>query len=298
MLRIGEIFAAAANHRGVQPIQDYVDAFSNDAALLETYGINTSLRVAHFLAQVLTETGGGTIRFESLAYRTGARLLDIFGAGRHSAAVRPCEIPPLLNNEEKLAERVYGLGNPGKARALGNTDPGDGYRYRGGGLLQTTGRTAYCRQGVRAGVDFEAHPELITSAAHALKPAVFEWADGRLNDAADRNDIVKITQVINGGSNGLDERRAWLTVTWLLAGGNAATPAWKVAVANDTTSWVQDALNRLGASPKLEVDGRCGPATAAAVRAFQAREGLEVDGVPGLYTRGALREMLGALVPA
>jgi putative chitinase len=295
MLRIGEIFAAAAHHRGLQPLQDYIDAFTKDAALLDEFSINTSLRTAHFLAQLLHETGGGTIRFESLVYRTGSRLLEIFGVGRHSAAIRPSEVPGLLGDEPKLAERVYGLGNPSKARELGNTEPGDGYRYRGGGLMQTTGRSAYRSCGQRAGVDFETDPELIVSATHALKPAVFEWADGRLNDAADRNDIVRITRTINGGLNGLDERRAWLAVTWLLAGGDAATPVWQAAAPDDTTAWVQGALNRLGTTPKLEVDGRCGPLTAACVRAFQAREGLEVDGIAGFCTRGAMRAMLGAL---
>ena len=51
----------------------------------------------------------------------------------------------LLGNPEALAERVYGLGNPGKAKELGNTIAGDGYRYRGGGVLQTTGGANYRR---------------------------------------------------------------------------------------------------------------------------------------------------------
>ncbi|HEY2685792.1 MAG TPA: hypothetical protein VGI93_19940 [Steroidobacteraceae bacterium] len=63
--------------------------------------------------------------------------------------------------------------------------------------------------GQKCGVDFEGHPELVLSAEHALKPALAEWTEGNLNAAADRDDIVTITKRINGGTNGLDDRRAW-----------------------------------------------------------------------------------------
>jgi putative chitinase len=108
-----------------------------------------------------------------------------------------------------IFERVYGLGNPRKAHELGNTEPGDGYRYRGGGMLQTTGRSNYRRMGQKCGVDFEGHPELVLSAEHALKPALAEWSEGQLNAAADRDDIRAITKRINGGYNGLNDRIAW-----------------------------------------------------------------------------------------
>jgi predicted chitinase len=71
------------------------------------------------------------------------RLLEVFGAGRHSAGITPGEAQALARRPEAIAERVYGLGNPSKARELGNTQSGDGFRYRGGGLMQTTGRANY-----------------------------------------------------------------------------------------------------------------------------------------------------------
>lgn len=280
----GALLVSAASHRGVRPLPCYVSAFETGAGLLASAGINTPLRLSHFLAQVLTETGGGTILRESMSYRTPARIMEIFGVGHHSAAVRVDELSGLLGNEARLAERVYGLGNPTMARGLGNTKPGDGYAYRGGGLMQTTGRAAYRRQGLRAGVDFEASPEMIASAEHALKPAVYEWSDGHLNDAADRNDIVQITRTINGGFNGLDERRAWLAVVWLLAGGEAERPTWRAAVPSLDTTKLQAALNAHGAAPPLVADGLAGPATTAAVRAFQVRAGLDVDGIAGAET--------------
>jgi putative chitinase len=197
---------------------NYMDAFQQCDALFAQFGITTPLRIAHFLAQVMHETGGGTVLYESLYYTTSDRLLAIFGVGNHSAAIRPEEVGGLLRNERALAERVYGLGNPPKAKELGNSRPGDGYRFRGSGLLQTTGGANFQRMGDKAGVDFYNHPELIVSPEHALKPALYEWDEGNLNAAADANDIRKITRRINGGFNGLDDRRAWFDKIWPLVG--------------------------------------------------------------------------------
>ncbi len=189
--------------------ENYCLAFERGDALLKKHGITTPLRLAHFLAQVLHETGGLTIERENGNYRA-QRLLEIFGVGNHSAGVTAAEASELAHHPEAIFERVYGLGNTRKAKELGNVNPGDGYRYCGGGILQTTGRGNYRRMGQKCGVDFEAHPELVLSAEHALKPALAEWSEGNLNAAADRDDIVAITRRINGGLNGLDDRRAWL----------------------------------------------------------------------------------------
>ena len=175
---------------------NYVDGFTNAQDLLFQFGINTPLRISHFLAQVLHETGGGMVLFENLNYTTPARLLQIFGVGRHSAAIRPEEVNGLIGNPQALAERVYGLGNPRKAKELGNTRPGDGYRYRGGGALQTTGGANYKNMGDLSGVDFYNQPDLIVDPAQVLKPAIHEWDLGKLNTAADKNDIRTITRVI------------------------------------------------------------------------------------------------------
>lgn len=187
----------------------YVTAFEAGDALFARAGITTPLRLCHFLAQAIHETGGLTIEWESGNY-SADRLLQIFGQGHHSAAVTPDEAQRLARNGPAIFERVYGLGNPRKAAELGNTQPGDGWTYRGGGIMQTTGRANYRRMGQKCGVDFEAHPELVLSAEHALKPALAEWTEGNLNVAADRDDIIAITKRINGGLNGLDSRKEWL----------------------------------------------------------------------------------------
>jgi putative chitinase len=189
--------------------QCYLDAIENGDALFEQHRITTPERIAHFLAQAFHETGGLMIEWESGAYSAN-RLVQIFGEGHHSAAVTPDEAKALAYNGPAIFERVYGLGNPKKAAELGNLWPGDGYKYRGGGILQTTGRANYRRMGQKCGVDFEANPNLIISADHALKPALAEWTEGNLNAFADKDDILTITKRINGGLNGLEDRKWWL----------------------------------------------------------------------------------------
>lgn len=194
----------------------YLAAFENGDGLFEQHGITTPLRLAHFLAQCLHETGGLSIEWESGMY-SALRLQEIFGVGRHSAAVTASEAIALAYNGPAIFERVYGLGNPSKAKELGNTKPGDGYRYRGGGIMQTTGRYNYRTLGQKCGVDFENHPEWVVSEEHALKPALAEWTKGHCNEHADRDDILAISRVINLGNaaskktpNGFADRQHWL----------------------------------------------------------------------------------------
>lgn len=106
--------------------ENYRAAFRDGDELLARFGITTRLRLAHFLAQVLHESGDGKVLFETLSYSSPGRLMEIFGIGRHSAAIGQDEVAGLLRNPQALAERVYGLGNPAKTRELGNTRTGDG----------------------------------------------------------------------------------------------------------------------------------------------------------------------------
>jgi putative chitinase len=217
---ISDIFADAAPHAKM----NYTAGLQIAAPKFASFGITTPIRVANFLAQVLHETGGGLVLFENMSYSTTARLLEIFGVGNHSAKVTAAEAPGLLRNAPALAERVYGLGNPTKARELGNTQPGDGFTYRGGGALQTTGRAAYRKMGNRIGVNLEANPGLIVDSAFAFIPALEEWNDGHLNAEADANRIRRITKVINGGTNGLPERRRWFKKVWAIATNGSPPP--------------------------------------------------------------------------
>ena len=93
---------------------------------------------------------------------------------------------------------------------LGNTQPGDGKRYKGRGPLQITGRANYHSYGRALGIDFERHPEIVATPSIGLMAACRYWTVNGLNALADRDDLEGITRRINGGLTGLDDRRAQL----------------------------------------------------------------------------------------
>jgi putative chitinase len=272
----------------------YLESIERSASLLEERGINTPRRLAHFFAQALLETGGFTVLRESMNY-SAPRLVEIFGVNHHSAAITEAEAATLAHDEKAIAERVYGLGNPTKAAELGNTQPGDGFMYRGNGVLQMTGRGAHHETGAACGVDFVGRPELATVAEHALKPAVEEWTQKGLNAFADADDLRTITLRINGGFNGFADRQAWLNKLKAALVKSGDLPEGEQAGSpNDDVKSLQTALNTLGANPKLTEDGRLGPGTTAAVKAFQAAAGLTPDGIAGPVTLAAIKLRISA----
>jgi putative chitinase len=174
-------------------------------ALFAKFGINTKLRMAHWLGQVLHESGGLTIVWENGNY-SAKRIVQIFGVGHHSARVTAAEASRLAYNGPALFDRVYGLGNPRKAKELGNTQKGDGWRYRGCGIVQLTGRAAHERYAEEIGcavADLE-------KPINAIHGALLEWKEKNCNAAADKDDIVLVTKKVNGGRNGLEDRRIYL----------------------------------------------------------------------------------------
>lgn len=92
---------------------------------------------------------------------------------------------------------------------LGNTEPGDGVRYKGRGLIQVTGRSNYAVCGAALGLPLLAHPELLELPANACRSAGWFWKQHGLNELADVGDIERITHRINGGLNGIASRRAY-----------------------------------------------------------------------------------------
>ena len=145
-----------------------------------------------FMGQILHESAKLERVEEGLSY-SAERLM----------AVWPSRFPIITEaniyarNPEALANKVYG-------GRLGNTNPGDGYRFRGRGLLQVTGRDNYRSVGRSMGVDLEAHPELLSDPDIALGASVAWWA-GNIPDSA-VGDLVKITKRVNGGTTGLAAR--------------------------------------------------------------------------------------------
>lgn len=173
------------------------------------YGIVSPLRVAHLMAQISHENGAGTIIRENMNY-SAPRLLQIFGQGHHSAAITPDEAQALAHHPQEISERVYGLGNPRKAKELGNTNPGDGYRFRGNGDLQLTGGASHRKIGQAIGVDLYGDPAQLEDPEISFRCAAAEFKALNCLPAADADNATLVTRRVNGGTNGLAERKAWL----------------------------------------------------------------------------------------
>jgi putative chitinase len=176
-------------------------------------------------------------------------------------------------------------------RDLGNTQPGDGRRFKGRGLIQLTGRANYSAYQAALtetypGIDLLATPEILaTDTTLAADVAGWFWSRAGLNTWADRDDVRHITRRINGGYNGLADRIDLLNRARRAITGTADT-AHGLSVRH-----IQDALNR-AINAGLAEDGVSGPLTMAKVREFQQRNGLAVDGVVGPITAAKLREYL------
>ena len=183
----------------------------------------------------------------------------------------------------------YASGAAYEGRAdLGNTQKGDGRRYKGRGLIQLTGRANYRTYGAKLGLKLEDDPEQAAEPVISLKIACEFWKDKGLNALADADDIVTITKKINGGLNGLESRRACLARAKIALGmtlGAAATAGQPLLRRGDSgpdVRTLQTKLNAHGAA--IGVDGQFGPGTLAAVIAFQTGAGLEADGIVGGQT--------------
>ena len=140
-------------------------------AAMGKYGIVTKLRIAAFIAQVGHESG-------QLRY-----VREIWGPTAQQTGYE---------------SRVD----------LGNTVPGDGFKYRGRGLIQITGRANNAACGEALGLDLINKPELLEQPQYAAMSAAWFWSTRGLNTLADQGEFVKITRRINGGLNGLADRQA------------------------------------------------------------------------------------------
>lgn len=187
--------------------------FADDVATVCTrFELNTPRRLAMFLGQAHHETGGFRILVESLNY-TPERLLHLFSTRRISIAdaQKFGRGPGRPAHQNALANILYG-GDFGR-RELGNTQPGDGWRFRGRGIKQLTGRANYRAFGVWFKNDGNAYlinPDSVASGPEAVGSAVWFWtARPKLVAAADAWDVPRATRVINGGQIGLGARSGW-----------------------------------------------------------------------------------------
>lgn len=174
--------------------------------VFKKYAINTPKRVAHFLAQLHEETGGFLRLSENLNY-TPEGLIKTFGSNQISSAQANLygRTAKQKANIEAIANTVYG-GAWGK-KNLGNTQVGDGWRFRGRGLIQLTGRVNYQAYKDYSGVDVITNPDLASRPDIAVDIAGWFWSVRyNLNPIADTNNITAITKKINGGLTNFSER--------------------------------------------------------------------------------------------
>ena len=179
------------------PKNPYVEHWHHALSqLLPDYEINTPKRIAAFIAQCAHESGGFLFLKENLNYKA-ASLRKVF----------PKYFPTdelaaqYANKPEKIANRVYGnrMGN-------GDESSGDGFRYCGRGLIQLTGKQNYTWFAASLEISVEEAAEYLQTFEGAAQSACWFWETNKLNDWADKGDIVTLTKRINGGTIGLEDR--------------------------------------------------------------------------------------------
>jgi len=165
--------------------------------ILPEYQINTPERVAAFIAQCAHESGGFKFLTENLNYRAES-LLKVFPKYFKTIdEARAYEKQP-----ERIANKIY-------ANRMGNSDEasGDGWRYRGRGLIQLTGHDNYAFFAGSLGIPVEEAAEYLQTFEGAVQSACFFWESNNLNQWADKRDILTLTKRINGGTIGLADRQ-------------------------------------------------------------------------------------------
>lgn len=165
------------------------------------YGINTRLRLAAFLANVGHETGGGVKLVESLNYDPAGLMRTWPSRFDAVLAQKLGRTPAHPADQRAIAEVAYG-------GRMGNAMPGEGWRYRGRGLMQLTGRSNYERFAKLAGVPLDdALLAALETPEGAARSAAHFWSVAGCNAVADKGDIAGVRRIVNGGQIGLDDVR-------------------------------------------------------------------------------------------
>jgi putative chitinase len=192
-----QLKAIGLDEKWLQPL---IDVFAK-------YDISTPKRQASFIGQCQHESGNFKILEENLHYKPD-RLHIVF----------PSRFPTVesalpFDTPEKIANKIYG-------GRMGNLEDGDGWKYHGRGLIQLTGRDNYKSFSDSSGIDAINNPDLLLQPEYACLSAGWYWNKRNLNMAADANDYKTMTQRINGGLIGLDDRIAKIQSVEKILGGS------------------------------------------------------------------------------
>lgn len=182
------------------PKNPYIDYWHNALSqLLPDYEINTNQRIAAFVAQCAHESGGFMVLKENLNYRWQS-LRKIFPRYFPTDELAQ-EYANKPNKQEAIANRIY-------ASRMGNgpEESGDGYCFCGRGLIQLTGRDNYTFFAGSLDITVEEASQYLETFEGAAQSACWFWETNKLNQWADKGDIVTLTKRINGGTIGLEDR--------------------------------------------------------------------------------------------
>ena len=255
--------------------------------LFEKYDITTKNRIAGFMAQCAHESNEFKSLEENLNYSEKA-LNSVFGRyfgpGKRNAK-------EYARNPEKIANYVYQDKFRSKRGALGNTNTGDGWRFRGRGIKQLTGRNNYSAFAKSVGMTAEEAAEYVATKQGAFESACWFWKTNNIAAYADRGDIVGMSKRINGGTIGLDDRtRRWNSALAILDGKatvhtEATTKSIKVLRIGSKGPEVIKLQKALG----ISADGDFGRGTEQALKQWQSMHGMVSDGIAGSNTLKKLR---------
>tara|TARA_R110002074_G_scaffold197482_1_gene364444 strand:- start:784 stop:1644 length:861 start_codon:yes stop_codon:yes gene_type:complete len=258
------------------------------AAMMEmfpSYEITNENRVAGFIAQTAHESANYKVLTENLNYSSKA-LDAIFGKYFKRAGVDAKEYH---RQPEKIANRIYA-----NRMDNGDTASGDGWRYRGGGILQLTGKWNYTKFGGAAGMSASAATDYVRTPKGAIESACWFWATNDINHHCDRDDIVSMTKRINGGTIGLADRKKHYIHALEVLGGKYNTFE-DPDLSGDDEKYSLVRIGSKGATVKklqkalgVKADGDFGSGTEAALKAWQRENDCVADGVAGPQTLGKL----------
>jgi len=245
----------------------------------EKYDIDTTNRIAGFMAQCGHESGDFKNLEENLNYSVD-NLLRVFPRYFGKGKADPTAY---ARNPEKLANYVYMDANRSKSGALGNTQAGDGWRFRGGGIKQLTGRNNYAAFAKGVGMTTEEAADYVRTKKGAFESACWFWKTNGIAKYADADDIVGMSKRINGGDIGLADRKARYAKAKSILAGSSTTKTVIPAAVNDQ---ITDSVTQAKPSKYPTLQKR---SSGDVVKKVQSKLGLTADGVYGLQTEIAVR---------
>jgi len=261
---------------------DWEEWYEAMLEILPLWDINTIPRVAGFIAQCGHESGGFRVVSENLNY--SAKALNTIFPKYFKRAGRDAN--EYHRQPEKIANVIYA-----NRMDNGDSESGDGWRFRGGGILQLTGRYNYTKFGEAVDMSPEDAVDYVRTKKGALDSACWFWDTNGLNRYCDDQDIVGATKRINGGTIGLDDRKKHYIHALDVLGGDYEPEEEKELNTNQTIKQgsrgplVAEVQEKLGIEP---ADGIFGPGTARIVKEWQTKNGLTADGIVGPKTLGKL----------